>query len=118
MRTQGRLQNRIAVITGAASGIGQATAIRFAEEGAHVLIANLPTQKRDADATAGRVRGLGRNAEVVGIDVTREDQVDEMTEAAMAAFGRIDILVSAAGIEQDPQSRTRAPFYIRTVAAS
>ncbi len=109
MSTQGRLQDRIAVITGAASGIGQATAVRFAEEGAHVLIADLPTQNIGADATAARVQALGRNAEVVGIDVTQEDQVDEMAEAAMAAFGRIDILVAAAGIEQDTRRQTRPP---------
>jgi NAD(P)-dependent dehydrogenase (short-subunit alcohol dehydrogenase family) len=52
---------------------------------------------------------LERNAEVVGIDVTQEDQVDKMAKAAMAAFGRIDILVAAAGIEQDTQRQTRPP---------
>ena len=51
MPTQGRLQDRIAVITGAASGIGQATAVRFAEEGAHILIADLPNSQRTAFAS-------------------------------------------------------------------
>ncbi|ETW94769.1 MAG: hypothetical protein ETSY2_49210 [Candidatus Entotheonella gemina] len=106
----GRLQDRITVITGAASGIGRATAIRFAEEGAHVVIADLPSQSAGAQATTERIQALGRRAEVVAIDVTQEAQVREMAEAAVAAFGRIDILVAAAGIEQDPSSRERPPI--------
>jgi NAD(P)-dependent dehydrogenase (short-subunit alcohol dehydrogenase family) len=102
MATAGRLQDRVAVITGGASGIGQATAVRFAEEGANVVLADLPAQSAGAEATMARVQALGRRAQVVAIDVTQEEQVHEMAEAAMAAFGRIDILVAAAGIEQDP----------------
>ena len=98
--TQGRLQDRAALITGAASGIGQATAERFAEEGAHVVIADLPTQTVGAEETVARVQALGRRVEVVAIDVTEEAQVEEMADAAVAAFGRIDILV-AAGISHD-----------------
>ncbi len=102
MAGSGRLQDRVAVITGGASGIGQATAVRFAEEGAHVVIADLPAQSAGAEATLARVQALGRRAQVVAIDVTQEAQVHEMAEAALVAFGRIDILVAAAGIEQDP----------------
>ena len=102
MAGNGRLQDRVAVITGGASGIGQATAVRFAEEGAHVVIADLPAQSAGAEATLARVQALGRRAQVVAIDVTQEAQVHEMAEAALVAFGRIDILVAAAGIEQDP----------------
>src|SRR4029453_10023552 len=103
MATAGRLQDRVAVITGGASGIGQATAVRFAEEGANVVLADLPAQSAGAEGTKARVQALGRRAQVVAIDVTQEEQVHEMAEAAMATFGRIDILVAAAGIEQDPQ---------------
>src|SRR2546422_1143611 len=102
MAGSGRLQDRVAVITGGASGIGQATAVRFAEEGAHVVIADLPAQSAGAEATLAQVQALGRLAQVVAIDVTQEAQVHEMAEAALVAFGRIDILVAAAGIEQDP----------------
>ena len=102
MAGSGRLQDRVAVITGGASGIGQATAVRFAEEGAHVVIADLPAQSAGAEATLAQVQALGRRAQVVAIDVTQEAQVHEMAEAALVAFGRIDILVAAAGIEQDP----------------
>ncbi len=97
----GRLQDRVALITGGASGIGQATAVRFAEEGAHVVIADLPTQSAGAEETIARVRALGRKAQVVAIDVTEEAQVEEMADAAVASFGRIDVLVAAAGISHD-----------------
>jgi NAD(P)-dependent dehydrogenase (short-subunit alcohol dehydrogenase family) len=107
MATQGRLQDRIALITGGASGIGQATAVRFAEEGAHVVIADLPAQAAGAAETRARVRELGRRAEVVAIDVTQEAQVEEMADAAMAAFDRIDILVAAAGIVTAPGGEKR-----------
>ncbi len=115
--TQGRLQDRVALITGAASGIGQATAVRFAEEGAHVVIADLPTQTAGAEETVSRVQALGRRAEVVAIDVTEEAQVDEMAEAAIAAFGRIDILVAAAGISHDQRGELRPPILELPTAA-
>jgi NAD(P)-dependent dehydrogenase (short-subunit alcohol dehydrogenase family) len=106
----GRLQDRIAVITGAASGIGQATAVRFAEEGAHVVIADLPAQAGGSAETAARVQALGRHAEVVTIDVTEEAQVEEMADTAVAVLGRIDILVAAAGISHDARGAVRPPI--------
>ena len=106
----GRLQDRVAIITGGASGIGQATAVRFAEEGADVVIADLPSQSAGAEATVSQVQARGRRAHVVPIDVTQEEQVGEMAEVAMAEFGRIDILVAAAGIEQDPSQPQRPPI--------
>ncbi len=105
----GRLQDRVALITGGASGIGQATAVRFAEEGAHVVIADLPAQSAGAEETIARVQALGRKAQVVAIDVTEEAQVDEMADAAVASFGRIDILVAAAGISHDARGDELRP---------
>ena len=105
----GRLQDRVALITGAASGIGQATAVRFAEEGAHVVIADLPSQADGANETISRVQALGRKAELIAIDVTEEAQVEEMADAAVASLGRIDILVAAAGISHDDRGELRRP---------
>jgi NAD(P)-dependent dehydrogenase (short-subunit alcohol dehydrogenase family) len=110
MAEGGRLQERVAIITGGASGIGQATAVRFAEEGAHIMVADLPAQSAGAAETLARVQALGRRGQFVAIDVTQEAQVDEMAEAAMTAFGRIDILVAAAGIEQDPRRPGHPPL--------
>ncbi len=81
----GRLQDRIAVITGAASGIGRATAIRFAEEGAHVVIADLPSQSTGAQETTERIQALGRRAEVVAIDASSLPPASSKTLAAVSA---------------------------------
>lgn len=103
----GRLQDRVAVITGGASGIGQATAVRFAEEGAHVVVADLPAQATGAQQTMAQVKALGRRAEFIAIDVTEEAQVEEMAASTMTTFGRIDILVAAAGIAYDARGELR-----------
>lgn len=108
--TSGRLQDRVAVITGGASGIGQTTAVRFAEEGAHVVITDLPAQSAGAEETIARVQALGRQAQFVAIDVTEEAQVEEMADAAVASFGRLDVLVAAAGISHDARGELRPPL--------
>lgn len=113
----GRLQDRVALVTGAASGIGQATAIRFAEEGAHVVIADLPAQSAGAEETVRRIQDLGRRAQVVAIDVTEEAQVEEMADAAVAELGRIDILVAAAGLSHDARGELRPPLIDLPTAA-
>lgn len=97
----GRLDNTVAVITGAASGIGRATSIEFAREGACVVAADL----RAADETVAEIRRLGARAEPVVVDVTKYDQVERMLQTALDRFGRLDVLYNNAGI---PQSFT--PF--------
>jgi 3-hydroxybutyrate dehydrogenase len=92
-----RLDDKVAIITGAASGIGKEIAIVFARAGAKVVIADL--DKKAADATAKEIDPSGKRAIGVAMDVTNEEQVDKGTEEVVKAFGRIDVLVSNAGIQ-------------------
>jgi 3-hydroxybutyrate dehydrogenase len=92
-----RFQDRVAIVTGAASGIGREIAHAFAREGARVVIADL---KRDAaEAAAAEIAGNGGIALGVAMDVSDETAVNAGVEAAHTAYGRIDILVSNAGIQ-------------------
>jgi 3-oxoacyl-[acyl-carrier protein] reductase len=92
-----RLKDRIALITGAASGIGQGIAIAFAREGADIVIADRVSEDKAAATIAG-VKKHGRQALFVQADVADEKSVRRMAEAALARFGRVDILVNNAGI--------------------
>ena len=92
-----QLKDKVAFVTGSASGIGKEIAILFAQEGAKIVIADL--NKEAADATAAEISASGAQAIGVGVDVTSEEQVDAAVEAAAKAFGGIDILVSNAGIQ-------------------
>jgi 3-oxoacyl-[acyl-carrier protein] reductase len=92
-----RLKNRIALITGAASGIGQGIAIAFAREGADIVIADRVSEDKAAVTIAG-VKQHGREVLFVQADVADEQSVRRMAETALARFGRVDILVNNAGI--------------------
>jgi len=92
-----RLQDKVAVITGAASGIGKEIAIAFAREGAKIVIADL--DQKAADATAAELDPAGRRALGVAMDVANEDQVNAGIDKAIATFGALDVLVSNAGIQ-------------------
>lgn len=92
-----RLENKIAVITGAASGIGKEIARTFAREGAKVVIADL--DRDGAYAAARELDGSGMRAMAVAMDVTNEAQVEAGMAQAIAGFGGLDILVSNAGIQ-------------------
>jgi len=91
-----RLENKNALITGGASGIGRATAIRFAEEGANVAVAD--RNLAAADGVAADVRKLGRKAVAIQVDTSNEAQVDAMVARTVSELGSVDILVAAAGI--------------------
>ena len=93
-----RLQDKVAFITGANSGIGKAIAERFAAEGAHVAVNYLPGGTRDADAAA-EVATFGKTGIAVGGDVSKRADVERMMAEVVAKFGRIDIAVNNAGIE-------------------
>lgn len=92
----GRLKGKIAAITGAGRGIGKALALRFAQEGASVVV--IDKDPRPARATAEEVRGLGAAALALEADVTERPAVERALAAATAQFGGIDILVNNAGI--------------------
>jgi 3-hydroxybutyrate dehydrogenase len=92
-----QLKDKVAFITGSASGIGKEIAAVYAREGAKVVIADLNADA--AGATAADLTATGAQALGVGVDVTNEDQVNAAVEQAAAAFGGIDILISNAGIQ-------------------
>ena len=86
----------MALITGGASGIGRGCALRFAEEGADVVIADLNGER--AEKAAAEVAAAGGRAETVVVDTASEKSVDAMVATAVRAFGRVDACVAAAGI--------------------
>src|SRR5579862_1953232 len=93
-----RLKDKVAIVTGANSGIGKGIAERFAAEGAHVTVNYLPGGTRDADA-AQAVAALATPGLAYGADVSKRDDVQRMVDATVAQFGRVDIAVNNAGYE-------------------
>ena len=87
-----RLKDKVAIITGAAAGFGEAMAKRFAEEGAKVVIADL--NAKGAERVAGEI---GKAALAVTTDVSQRSEFDELVDVTMKKFGRIDIVVNNAG---------------------
>jgi 3-oxoacyl-[acyl-carrier protein] reductase len=95
-----RLKNKVALITGASRGIGKATALLFASEGAKVVV-NYFSSEKEALAVVDEITKIGSEAIAVRCDVSKEDEVREMVVKAVEAFGGIDILVNNAGIVYD-----------------
>jgi glucose 1-dehydrogenase len=93
-----RLEGKVALITGSDSGIGQATAIEFAQEGADVVV-NYLHDADGAEETRAAVTAAGRKAIVVRADVSDEDQVASLFDQAVEAFGSVDILMNNAGVD-------------------
>jgi len=92
----GKLNGRVAIITGASSGIGRASALRFAAAGAKVLVSDVNEQ--GGNETVNMVTGAGGEATFASADVSCEDGARSMIEAALSAYGRIDVLFNNAGI--------------------
>jgi NAD(P)-dependent dehydrogenase (short-subunit alcohol dehydrogenase family) len=106
-----RLKNRVAVVTGAARGLGRAFAMRLAEEGAKVMAMNIalrPRDREDLSETVKQIKTLGGEAVSFQGDVTDEGATRAMAEAAVKAFGKVDILVNNAAIYDGLKRR---PFY-------
>jgi glucose 1-dehydrogenase len=96
--TTGRLDDKVALITGSDSGIGQATAIEFAREGADVVVHYLHDAE-GAERTKAGVEACGRRAVVSQADLKEEVEVERMFDAAVAEFGTLDILMNNAGVD-------------------
>lgn len=91
-----RLDGKVAVITGGAMGIGEATCRRFAEEGAAIVIADV--KRSEGNQVAEEIQASGHRAIFVHTDVTSESSIQAMVQSALSAFGKIDILVNNAAI--------------------
>lgn len=91
-----RLKDKVCLITGGAAGIGKATAERFAEEGAHVVICDV-----DQNAGEAAIKEIGHDAEFYRVDVTDKASVDKWMNTVIDTSGRIDVLINNAGIVRD-----------------
>ncbi|WAL62716.1 3-oxoacyl-[acyl-carrier-protein] reductase [Thermocoleostomius sinensis] len=95
-----RLQDQIALVTGASRGIGRATALALAAEGAKVVV-NYASSNTAADAVVQEIMAMGGDAIALQADVAQSDQVDALFNAVMEKWGRLDVLVNNAGIARD-----------------
>lgn len=104
----GKLDGKVALVTGSGRNIGRATVLKLAAEGAHVVV-NSRSNQAEADAVAREAQALGVKALAVLADVSNREQVDAMVAQALSEFGRIDILINNAAI------RPHKPFTELTV---
>ena len=102
----GKLTGRRALITGGDSGIGGATAIAYAREGADVAIVHLPEEQSDADGIVKEIEAAGRKALSIAGDITDPAFCRELVEKTVAELGGIDILVNNAGKQQHVEDLT------------
>jgi NAD(P)-dependent dehydrogenase (short-subunit alcohol dehydrogenase family) len=100
-QTNGKLNGKVAFVTGAASGIGRATALAFAREGAHVVVADIDQQ--GTQDTARMIEDLGGQAVALVCDVTRSEDVQTSLTTTVNRFGRLDYAFNNAGAEQRPK---------------
>ena len=98
--SQQRLQGKVAIVTGASRGIGRATALALAAEGATVVV-NYASSQEAADRVVAEVEALGSSAIALPADVSKADQVDGLINAVMEKWGQVDVLVNNAGITRD-----------------
>jgi 3-oxoacyl-[acyl-carrier protein] reductase len=93
----GKLEGKVALVTGSGRNIGRATVLRLAAEGAHVVV-NARSNQAEADAVVREAQALGVKAMAIIADVASKDQVEAMAAQALSAFGRVDILINNAAV--------------------
>ncbi len=99
---EGLLQGKVAVITGAGSGVGRAASLIFSAHGAKLVIADINTAA--VEETAAQVKAAGGEAIARACDVSKADQVDALVAAAVAAYGRLDVMYNNAGLTNPPRA--------------
>ena len=108
-----RLQNKVAIVTGAGSGIGRATAIRFAEEGASVVASDI--NEETGQQTIQQIKEAGGEATFVKVDVSQAADVEKMVQTAVKSYGKLDILVNNAGAAGDDWDETTEEDWHRLI---
>jgi 3-oxoacyl-[acyl-carrier protein] reductase len=93
----GKLEGKVALVTGSGRNIGRATVLKLAAEGAHVVV-NARSNQAEADAVVREAQGLGVKAMAIIADIGNKDQVEAMAAQALSAFGRVDILINNAAV--------------------
>src|SRR6202022_861827 len=101
----GLMKNKVVLITGALTGIGRATAVAFAQEGARIVISG--RRDEEGQKLVGELAELGAEAEFVRSDVRHEDDVRGLVDKTVARFGRLDVAVNTAGTEGKPGPETK-----------
>src|SRR6516164_3013830 len=93
----GRLQGKVALVTGSGRNIGRATVLHLAREGAHVIV-NARSNQAEADGVVREAQTLGVRAISIIANIAKKDQVEAMAAKALSEFGRVDILINNAAI--------------------
>jgi glucose 1-dehydrogenase len=96
-----QLAHKVAIVTGSATGIGEAIATRMAREGAAVAIDYIAGQQDKAAQVVSRIEQAGGKAVALEADVSKEDQIKQLIEQTVKAFGKLDIMVNNAGVERE-----------------